>query len=343
MKSMTTIRTAVEAAGTAAKSARDRTIEAAGAVGTAAKSARDRTIEAAGAVQAVLCEATAIQLVNDSLASLVKGSATIYDKAMDAEYLATHIGGGNHRMFDGGHTLWGAAKAVHDAGGTASEQAAGYVQGLARDMTTTKGLPLATWSKDSYESVSNTLHLPNNWFYDLNSFDASEVIGASVGAVMLVLQWRKPDADRFGKTVGALGLASVVGANPLLIIAAVAGLARLYQTARRDGAGVEAFDGMARGVTAGGGAMLVASGVAALGGPVGVVALAGVAAGVLGGLAMDRVSVAGIVMRMTTMLPDGRQLRESAGAAATRLAEAASNVGTNILSPRRQITGTTNP
>ena len=277
------------------------------------------------------------------MASLVKGSATIYDKAMDAEYLATHIGGGNHRMFDGGHTLWGAAKAVHDAGGTASEQAAGYVQGLARDMTTTKGLPLATWSKDSYESVSNTLHLPNNWFYDLNSFDASEVIGASVGAVMLVLQWRKPDADRFGKTVGALGLASVVGANPLLIIAAVAGLARLYQTARRDGAGVEAFDGMARGVTAGGGAMLVASGVAALGGPVGVVALAGVAAGVLGGLAMDRVSVAGIVMRMTTMLPDGRQLRESAGAAATRLAEAASNVGTNILSPRRQITGTTNP
>ena len=100
---------------------------------------------------------------------------------------------------------------------------------------------------------------------------------------------------------------------------------------------------MARGVTAGGGAMLVASGVAALGGPVGVVVLAGVAAGVLGGLAMDRVSVAGIVMRMTTMLPDGRQLRETAGAAATRLAEAASNVGTNILSPRRQITGTTNP
>ena len=29
--------------------------------------------------------------------SMVTGPATIYDKAMDAEYLATYIGGGNHR------------------------------------------------------------------------------------------------------------------------------------------------------------------------------------------------------------------------------------------------------
>ena len=34
---------------------------------------------------------------------------------MDAEYIATHVGGGNHRMFDGGHTIIGAIKAVRDA------------------------------------------------------------------------------------------------------------------------------------------------------------------------------------------------------------------------------------
>ena len=30
----------------------------------------------------------------------------MYDKAMDAAYNATRIGGGNHRLFDGGHTSW---------------------------------------------------------------------------------------------------------------------------------------------------------------------------------------------------------------------------------------------
>ena len=44
-----------------------------------------------------------------------RGPATIYDKAMDAEYLTTYIGGGNHRIFDGGHTILGAIKAVRDA------------------------------------------------------------------------------------------------------------------------------------------------------------------------------------------------------------------------------------
>ena len=32
---------------------------------------------------------------------VVNGIDGLYDKAMDAEYLKTHIGGGNHRLFDG--------------------------------------------------------------------------------------------------------------------------------------------------------------------------------------------------------------------------------------------------
>ena len=45
----------------------------------------------------------------------VDGGRPIYDKAMDAGYLATNIGGGNHRLFDGGHTIAGAFKAVRGA------------------------------------------------------------------------------------------------------------------------------------------------------------------------------------------------------------------------------------
>src|SRR5215211_3805548 len=38
--------------------------------------------------------------------------ATVASKAMDAEYLRTHIGGGWHRLYDGGHSLAGSWKAV---------------------------------------------------------------------------------------------------------------------------------------------------------------------------------------------------------------------------------------
>jgi len=38
--------------------------------------------------------------------------ATLASKAMDAEYLRTQIGGGWHRLYDGGHSLAGSWKAV---------------------------------------------------------------------------------------------------------------------------------------------------------------------------------------------------------------------------------------
>ena len=64
--------------------------------------------------QGLLASALSTDL-NGLLASMVDGPATVYDKAMDAVYLATRIGGGNHRMFDGGHTILGAFRAARDA------------------------------------------------------------------------------------------------------------------------------------------------------------------------------------------------------------------------------------
>ena len=99
--------------------------------------------------QGLLASALASDL-NGMLAVMAKGSATIYDRAMDAEYLATHIGGGNHRLFDGGHTLAGAYEAVRAASPDDGliEEGFGFVQGMFRDLTTTKGLPLANWERE---------------------------------------------------------------------------------------------------------------------------------------------------------------------------------------------------
>ena len=124
--------------------------------------------------QGVLASGLAVDL-NAMLAKIAAGPATIYDKAMDAEYLATSIGGGNHRMFDGGHTLAGAFEAVRGASAedTVLQEAFGYMQGLFRDLMTPMGLPLANWDKGTYDQVSGYLQsqfsIPKGWFYDIMS------------------------------------------------------------------------------------------------------------------------------------------------------------------------------
>lgn len=71
--------------------------------------------------------------VNKLVSAAVNGPASIYDKAMDANYLnellRPELGGGYHRLFDGGHTIAGAAKAVRQASpdDTIIEEALGAV------------------------------------------------------------------------------------------------------------------------------------------------------------------------------------------------------------------------
>ena len=91
--------------------------------------------------------------LNGLLENMVTGPATLYDKAMDAGYLETHIGSGNHGMFNGGHTILGAITATRDASpdDSVNEEAMGVLQGIFRDMITVMGLPLANWDKATYD------------------------------------------------------------------------------------------------------------------------------------------------------------------------------------------------
>ena len=78
----------------------------------------ERTTQVMAAAQALLASDLSSDL-NNLVAAAVKGSATIYDKAMDANYLdpllRPGLGGSYHRLFDGGHTIAGAVRAARDA------------------------------------------------------------------------------------------------------------------------------------------------------------------------------------------------------------------------------------
>ena len=239
--------------------------------------------------------------LNAMLAELAKGTATVFDKAMDAQFLETGIGGTYHRLFDGGHTIWGAFVAVKDAPGDDGivERALGMALGLFRDGTTPRGLPFFTWDKATYDSVATSLSdnfgISKEWFFDLLNYDAAEVLGAVVGGLTLAFRWNKADSKEFARIVGSTGLAAVVSANPLLGVVMVAALAKAFAEAHAEGAYEDAIKGLLQGAAGTGAAMAAVPLIGAAGGPVGLALIvsvgAGIAASHLAGKAGERVDL----------------------------------------------------
>lgn len=237
--------------------------------------------------------------LNDMLGKLDTGSATIYDKAMDAEFIASGIGGGNHRMFDGGHTISGAFEASRDAlrDDSLLQETLGTLQGLFRDGVTLRGLPLANWNQGRYNAVAGFLdsnfHIPKGWFQDINSYDAVEVLGATIGVVTVALAWNRADTESFSKIVGSMGVSAAISANPLLLIVTVVALARAFHKARRTGEYAEFADGQMKGAVIAGasaGSSLLVIALMGASAPTFVVLIAGITAGILASKATQNVS-----------------------------------------------------
>ncbi len=235
--------------------------------------------------------------INGLVQNMVSGNATIYDKGMDARYIATHIGGGQHRLFDGGHTIIGAFRAGHAASPDDNiiQEALGTMQGLLRDVSTPSGLPLANWDQETFRQVSESLetnfHIPKAWFYDLNTYDVADLLGSAIGIVAVIFHWNRGDTEEFAKLVGGMGLSAVFSANPLLLIVTVVAMARAFHIARKSGEYTEFVDGQFKGVVGAGATIGAVSLVGIAGGPWGVALIAGLVAGILVNRAMKDVSV----------------------------------------------------
>ena len=245
--------------------------------------------------QGLLATELAIELT-DFLQKAAAGPATIYDRALDANYLATHIGGSYHRLFDGSHDLLGAVRAARDASPDDSvvQEAIGTLQALFKDVTTIRGLPIATWDYETYYQVSEYLndkfHIPKSWFYDLNTYDAAELIGSSIGVVALALSWNRADTETFSRLVGSMGLSAALSANPLLLVVTIVALAKAFHNAHESGEYSEFVDGSLKGGIGAGATITAVSLVGVAGGPAGVALLAGLTTGILVNMATKDVS-----------------------------------------------------
>lgn len=245
---------------------------------------------------AVLATDFALQIDRHMRDVFGAGKATIYDKAMDANYIATHVGGGDHRLFDGGHDLLGAWQAVSTAarehGDNFTETVGHYLGAIWKDMVTPKGLPVVTWDKQTFDQVTAMLSeqfgIAPAWVKDIATFTASELIGATISTVSAALHWNQVEIDRFASLVGSFGVSSLAGANPFLAVLSIICLARAFQKAQGKDDIVEALFGLAKG-GAGTGAFIGASAaVAAMSGPAALGIVAGVVTGVVAHKAIDQ-------------------------------------------------------
>ena len=268
------------------------------------KTASAKAISAANtlhlAAQGVLASDLAA-IANGLVQGVVKGPATIYDRAMDARFIESGIGGSHHRLFDGGHTITGAFAAARGASpdDTLVQESLGAVLGLLRDAGTPRGLPLATWNQETFNQVAATLEstyrIPKSWFVDLNTYTGTELLGGAIGAVALVFAWNRADTEAFAKLVGGIGVSSALSANPLLMLVTVVALAKAFHQARRTGEVAEFIDGQARGGLVAGASFAAISAVSVGGGPVGLALLLAVVTGILVNITTNKVSVVQVV------------------------------------------------
>ena len=173
------------------------------------------------------------------LEKITASAATDFDKALDSRYLQTHIGGGNHRMFDGGHTLGGAwgniAKMCGVAKCSTGEQANGYLNAIWKDLVTPKGLPFVTMEKQTYDSMANWMSktipgVNKQWVYDAFSYDALKILSAGISAVAVVYYLDKGQVDKLSELLGSMGIVSIVSANPILAMVVISFVAYALAT-----------------------------------------------------------------------------------------------------------------
>jgi hypothetical protein len=145
--------------------------------------------------------------------------ATLFSKAMDAEYLRTHIGGGWHRLYDGGHSLVGSWKAVSsslpDLG--TLHQLRIWANEYWKDLITTRGMPI--FILDHADQVSE-------YFKHLDCVNVAQLIGGDICGVSIYCNWNDP--AKLVASATATECSGIVYANVVAPLVSLIALGRAY-------------------------------------------------------------------------------------------------------------------
>ena len=175
-----------------------------------------------------------------AIGDIIDDKPTIYDDKIDSIYNATHIGGPNHRIFDGSHSptaMWEKVKETLPDD-TRLEELQNYFLSLIKDMQTVKGIPLTNINnKEAYEQAVAKMNynfgISKNWFSDALTINLSEFFVTSVGVLAFVFKWEKREKAEFADLASSLLTAATVGANPFLFIVSLISLGASFTKDKR--------------------------------------------------------------------------------------------------------------
>ncbi|WP_426409045.1 hypothetical protein [Bradyrhizobium ganzhouense] len=150
--------------------------------------------------------------------------ATIASRAMDAEYLSTHVGGGWHRLCDGGHTLAGSWKAVSSAlpDVAALDKLGIWANEYWKDLITTRGMPILII--DQVDQVSE-------YFKHLDSVNVAQIVGGDICGVSIYCNWNDP--TKLVASATATECSGIVYANVVAPLVSLVALGRAYFLIRK--------------------------------------------------------------------------------------------------------------
>lgn len=182
---------------------------------------------------------TAATDVDRYLRGVFETSSTAYDRAMDHGRNLMNEFGGDHRLFDGGHSVNGAWEAVKSAlpDDTLGEEAMGFLQAYWKDLVTPMGMPVTTLNREGFEAVAKmagNLGIEKEWLLDLVSFTATESVGAFAAVLGASLNWGKSETREFSKLAASVSTSAVLAANPLAMTIALLLVARSVHRGRKE-------------------------------------------------------------------------------------------------------------
>ena len=159
---------------------------------------------------------------------VIDATDNIYSRAMDAEYLKTHIGGADHRLFDGGHDFFSAWQKVSGASDKDSlpAEVVAFISELWNDGTTPKGLPLFTVeNKENFDKANEWLNqktgVDKSWLKDLISYDAFEMLSTLLGVGGAFFFLKRKDMKKVSEILGSMGVITLLNTNPFMGFALV--------------------------------------------------------------------------------------------------------------------------
>jgi len=165
-----------------------------------------------------------------------------YDRAIDSVYLDHHTGGSQlHHLVDGHHDLIGAFNAVHTAypQDSLSAEVLGTAHHLAKDLFSKMGLPVVSLEPHAYTAssdwISTHLGISRLWQADLLQINGVELFAGSLSAVGVALGIQTADIRILAEIAGGCGLASILAANPISMIAACVALGFAIKNLRSRG------------------------------------------------------------------------------------------------------------